>query len=475
MTEAEEREPAMRSDDLRRRSRWMMRTQEWDEPRARYPNVWHEAMPRHVLAFDTVASRMRLGDLIAVYYPSSQSHKERSERFVGISRVAGLRRSHDPAYAWIDLETAHRFDPPLDIGEGPRRVVMCCDPGWPDPDVATFRKVFDAAVAAGWKPAPEDASDRPHESSIAAAPAKAREREEAPAGPEEIPVPPELERAASVPAPAPHAPPGRLFAGAAYSGALRDLRDGSWLAVVELREDRLAVIRLEATGRSGLHHLLRDPDGTLMKVEGIGLGFPFGLPLPFAEKLMGGPFPDQGWWAFAKHLERTSLPDYLIALQEFRDGQGDVGRLTDEATGAPSPLLRSGPDLGSMAYHGIKMIAEERSRYAVRPFESAQGKLLLEVSPAGVAKRIGGGRGNGEGANRGALLAALAKIVPFPVVVAETLIRKCLARPEALDAVIAARSAALAVLTGETDKTPEELGTGHGDRIRREGWIYGVA
>jgi hypothetical protein len=212
-----------------------------------------------------------------------------------------------------------------------------------------------------------------------------------------------------------------------------------------------------------------------MRAEGIGLGFPFGLPLPFAEKLMGGPFPDQGWWAFAKHLERTPLPDYLIALQEFRDGQGEPGRLTDEASGAPSPLRRSDPDLGSMAYHGIKMIAEERSRYAVRPFESAQGKLLLEVSPAGVVKRIRSGRGNGEGANRGALLAALTKIAPFPVVVPEPLIQKCLARPEALDAVIAARSAALAVMSGETDKTPEELGTGHGDRIRREGWIYGAA
>jgi hypothetical protein len=461
----------MRSDDLRRHSRWMLRTQEWDEPRARYPNVWHEGMPRHVLAFETLASRLRLGDLIAVYYPASQSHKDRSERFVGISRVAGLRRSHDPAYAWIDLETAHRFDPPFDVGEGPRRVVMCCDPGWPEPDVALFRRVHDAAVAAGWKPGPEDALDRAPGPSVAEAPSQ--EPRHAPAGSRA----PEIDRAPSdtPPLSVTQAEPGRLFAGAACSGALRDHRDGSWLAVVELREDRLGVIRLEATGRAGLHHLLRDPDGTLMRAEGIGLGFPFGLPLPFAEKLMGGPFPDQGWWAFAKHLERTPLPDYLIALQEFRDGQGEPGRLTDEASGAPSPLRRSDPDLGSMAYHGIKMIAEERSRYAVRPFESAQGKLLLEVSPAGVVKRIRSGRGNGEGANRGALLAALTKIAPFPVVVPEPLIQKCLARPEALDAVIAARSAALAVMSGETDKTPEELGTGHGDRIRREGWIYGAA
>ena len=49
-----------------------------------------------------------------------------------------LRRADDPAYGWIDLETAHRFDPPLDLGESPRRVFLCCDQGWPDRDVALF-------------------------------------------------------------------------------------------------------------------------------------------------------------------------------------------------------------------------------------------------------------------------------------------------------------------------------------------------
>ena len=63
--------------------------------RARYPNVWHDDMPVHVLAYDTVVSRMRLGDLVAVYYPSTQRHRARSERFLGLSRVVGLRRAHD--------------------------------------------------------------------------------------------------------------------------------------------------------------------------------------------------------------------------------------------------------------------------------------------------------------------------------------------------------------------------------------------
>ena len=149
----------MRTDEIRRRSRWMIRAQEWDEPRARYPNVWFEGMPRHVLAYDTVASRMRLGDLVAVYYPSSQRHPERSDRFLGIARVVGLRRSHDPSSAWIDLDTAHRFSPPLNLGEAPRRVFLCCDPGWSDHEVGMFRKVFQTAVDQGWQPAPEETEE----------------------------------------------------------------------------------------------------------------------------------------------------------------------------------------------------------------------------------------------------------------------------------------------------------------------------
>ena len=86
-----------------------MRVLEWDDPRARYPNLWHDGMPALVLAFDTVATRLRLADLVAVFSPASVKHPGRSDRFVGIARVAGLRRSHDPGLFWIDFEPAHRF------------------------------------------------------------------------------------------------------------------------------------------------------------------------------------------------------------------------------------------------------------------------------------------------------------------------------------------------------------------------------
>jgi hypothetical protein len=469
---------AMRPDEIRRHSRWMMRAQEWDEPRARYPNVWHEGMPRHVLAFTTVVSRMRLGDLVAVYYPASQRHRERSERFLGLSRVVALRRAHDPAFAWLDLETAWRFDPPVDAGTSPRRVFLCCDAGWPEPDVALFRKVFDAAVAAGWNPTPEERIEAsvsgPAPTAVPPEPEAAEaivERDEAPLEDEVEPREPQARGTATVAVDA----SGRLFAGAALCGDMRDPREGSWLAIAVLRGDRLEVVRLEATGRAGLHGRLRDPDAVLMRTEGVGLAFPFSVPLDFAESLMAAPFPEEGWWALARHIERTRLPSYLVALAEFRQSRGELSRYTDEAAGAPSPLTRSGPDLGSMAYHGIKMIAEERSRYAIRPFESAQGRLLLEVYPAGALRRLTTGDGGGtDGRDRRAALGALARAPQWPVVVAGLAARQCLARPEALDAVLAARSSAVAILSGETERSPEELAGEAASRVRREGWIYGL-
>ena len=121
----------MPHEEIGKPTRWMIRAMEWDDPRARYPNIWHAGMPRHMLALERLAGRLRLGDLVAIYYPASSRHPERSERYLGLSRIIGLRRADMPGYAWIDVETAHRFHPPLALDAAPRRVFMCCDAGWP--------------------------------------------------------------------------------------------------------------------------------------------------------------------------------------------------------------------------------------------------------------------------------------------------------------------------------------------------------
>jgi hypothetical protein len=256
---------------------------------------------------------------------------------------------------------------------------------------------------------------------------------------------------------------------------MRDPKDRTWLALLEWTEaERLRLVRLEATGRTGLERHLRDPDTDLLRVEAFGLDFPFSLPIPFAESLLGGPFPDEGWWALARRLEKMSRPEYLIALQEFRDAHGELKRLTDEHAQAFSPLHRVNPDLGPMTYHGIRMIAEERSRYAVRPFETAKGRLLLEVYPGGSLRRLGFRfQGAGEDERPPAVLQAIRETADHPVDVEEPFRRRCLDHRDALDAVLAARCAAIAVLTGEVDRPLDELAPGEADRLRKEGWIYG--
>jgi hypothetical protein len=464
----------MQSEELTRHSRWLMRAMEWDDARARYPNIWHDGMPRHVLAFDRIASRLRLGDLVAVYYPASQRHPRRSERFVGLSRVSGLRNADTAGFAWIDLTTAHKFDPPLDLGQQPRRVFLCCDPGWPDPEVQLFRQVFEAAVKAGWQPLEEDREGP--EAPVATERAPTGSDEETHAAPRTAaaaePIAPRTE-------PPTQPPTGRLFAGVDFSGDMRDPREATWLAIVEVREDqRLRVHRLDATGRHGLQGYLRDPDAMLMNVEAIGLDFPFGLPIDFAHKLMGREFPDEGWWALAKTMEKLSRPEYLIAVQEFRDETGESKRHTDETAQAFSPLHRVNPDLGPMTYHGIRMIAEDRSRYAVKPFESAQGKLLLEVYPGGFVKQLSlppTSSEEGQGRERRRhILNEMSRLDYLPLELDDRVVKQCLNRRDALDAIIAARMTAVAVMTGEVERTPEELAPDAAARVRHEGWIYGL-
>jgi hypothetical protein len=416
--------------------------------------------------------------------------------------VTGLRLADEQGFGWIDLETAHRFDPPLALKAQPRRVFLCCDPGWPGPEVELFRSVFDAAVAAGWKPRDDEREAAPTQVQEAVpeptdAPATEIPVEVAPTEEQAVEIPIETAPEEGAPAEAAAAEPTdesipvasppepatapepdislRMFAGVGYSGDMRDPRDATWLAVAELRAERLKISRLEATGRLGLHGYLRDPDRSMMNVEAIGLDFPFGLPTQFAEKILGGAFPEEGWWALAKKMERMSRPEYLIAIQEFRDAEGEVKRLTDEQTGAFSPLRRANPDLGPMTFHGIRMIAEDRSRFAVRPFETAQGKLLLEVYPGAVIRRLGASADmTGSRSKSDAVLKALMSQSFLPVDLSEPQVRACAASRDALDAVVAARCAALAVLTGEVEKKPDELATGEGERVRREGWIYGL-
>lgn len=413
----------MVADDIRRRSRYVLRALEWDDPKARYPNLWRDGMPVRIQAVDTVAMRLRLDDLVACYHPASQRHPERSERFVGLARVVGLSRAESAGRFWIDLETAHRFAQPFDAGAAPRRVFLCCDPGWPETDVRLFEAVLQRATAEGFETTPEPGSSSPE------------------------PAPPP---AATIPAPI---VTGRRFAGIAVGTDLHDPRDGTWLAVLQRSGTKARVERLEATGRHGLEAHFRDLERSSHGVAAVGCAFPLAFPQGFAARLFDSEALDLDWWHFAGKFARMPFPEFLQRLHDYRAEHGDDLRLTDELAGAPSPLSRAGADPALQAFHGIRLVAVERSRFAVRPFERAQARLLLEVRPD-------------PGAGVEALERNLVDPGPHNA--------RCRANPAALRAVLAAALAARAVEEGEADRTPEELAPDRPERVRREGWIFGA-
>jgi hypothetical protein len=125
--------------------------------------------------------------------------------------------------------------------------------------------------------------------------------------------------------------------------------------------------------------------------------------------------------------------------------------------------------MGSRCYHGIRMLAEERSRYAIRPFENAQGRLVFEVNPSGSIRKLGFCGGLAKD-----VLAGLGGLSYLPLEMGDRFRRQCVERRDALDAVVAARCAAVAVLTGEAELAPDELAPEHGEQVGREGWIYGL-
>lgn len=435
------------SHEVRHRSFFLLRALEWNDPKAKYPNRWAEGLPAHVLAYDTVAGRLRLGDLVAVYHPASTKHVLRSERFVGIVRVAGLRRSDRDDLCWVDLEPVHRFDPPLDAGRAPRRVFLCCDDGWPDEDRDLFATVYRAAVDAGWRPGPHETFEPPP----ATTPATSAAPAEPPARPD-----------ADV--------PGRRFGGLSWSGDRRDPREDTWIAVARLADDGgLEIERLDAVGREGAVRALSADDAPLRRAEAIGCAFPFGLPAPFVEGSIEVA-EDAGWWAVGEALRSIGYVEFLTRVKAYHEADGEPLRRTDRAAGVPSALDREGVDRASQAFHGLRALAVVRSHFAVRPFEQAAGVPLLEVDPAASARDVAAPRSS----TGDAWVEVLEAASDRPVRLAGALRARCAGSRHALAAVLAARAAARAVLTGEVDRTAGDLAPDAPDRVLREGWVYGA-
>ena len=99
---------------------------------------------------------------------------------------------------------------------------------------------------------------------------------------------------------------------------------------------------------------------------------------------------------------------------------------------------------------------------------------FFEVYPGGFVRRHGLDKEKVPGGRLASIVTALTRLPRLPVDVDAPWRSKCLSQRDALDALLAARCAAGAVLSGEIDREPAELAPENAEQVKTEGWIYGL-
>jgi hypothetical protein len=265
----------------------------------------------------------------------------------------------------------------------------------------------------------------------------------------------------------------RHFGGADFSGARDDPRRGTWWALLELRGGVLRLKNVEPSGRAGLRSLLLDEAGPMGDAEAFGIDAPLSLPGAVAALVCGAVRPPS-WAALVDRVASFDLAAFRAALAAARAKAGEARRMTDERCGAFSPLHAVNPDMRPMTFHAIRLAAELRPQWRVRPFDPPGARQLLEVYPGAAMRREIVPRGAGR-ERLASALRGLERLDRHPVVLGATLRGVCLGSRDAFDAVLAARAAAAAVLDGQASLAAAALAPGEGPRVAREGWIYGCS
>lgn len=171
-----------------------------------------------------------------------------------------------------------------------------------------------------------------------------------------------------------------FVAGADFSGAKTVLND-TWLAVGHLTSAGLEITRLEHVGA---HKLAQELNNTKFLV-GVGLDFPFSLPIAFlnymAEQIRRDPYEE--WQELAETLAFMTFDQFLKLAQDFKI---EPKRTADKSVTKPaiSPLHRGNPSMVQMTFHGIRMLtALNPKQFFVIPFQNQIpfGCAVMETYP----------------------------------------------------------------------------------------------
>ena len=281
--------------------------------------------------------------------------------------------------------------------------------------------------------------------------------------------------------------------GVDFSGAQDQKKSDTWLAQGRLEG---SVLTLETC-----HPIIRaDLTDHLAALEGpavVGMDFPFSVPVEFVHFChiqIPGIFPDggemPGLWRAAGNTDWETFEGLALDFGERPLRRGDIG-----VPGAKSPLRRVNPDMLPMTFQGMQMLNRLRCRYEVggidRPLRilplhlapERDSLTLLEVMPGATLRSLNllpahNGYKGGIRAleNRQGILTTLPnQVVQLGLNLAglpDDLTQTCRANDDALDAVVAAITAALwAEFPAGFRHPPQPDHPGYQTALL-EGWLY---
>ena len=167
----------------------------------------------------------------------------------------------------------------------------------------------------------------------------------------------------------------------------QDRKQKTWIAVGRRKFMGFELQRLESIGRDGLHDLLREYSSQRVLLT---MDFPFSWPVGFIGHLLGE--TPRSWISLAEEIqENWTFKKVEKKRSSFVKQHGTTLRLTDTYLKTTSPLQNTFPDLMTMVWHGMNVLANRPPTYRVLPFERLEPNhsMIIEVAPEVTLQKLG--------------------------------------------------------------------------------------
>ena len=293
--------------------------------------------------------------------------------------------------------------------------------------------------------------------------------------------------------------------GVDFSGARDDRK--TWVAEGQLDDDRLNLESCRSVQRPDLAVILANLDGPAV----VAMDFPFSVPAEFA-KCWKQEIPANGGtapvfetmphlWATAANTEWKTFEEIVLNFGKRGTNPGEWKWPVRECDGdiheAQSPLKPKGnPTMLPMTFRGMQLLhrlwqCPTVNHVCVPPLSFPCRDCyttLLEVMPGAVLSRLGIRHQKYKGSSKAAdrkrekdqrrkILSQLKEArmtTPFEVVLLESVSNSCLENREgdALDAVVAAVTAAMWHIDPQQFRRPEDIDGVDWETVMLEDWLY---